>query len=408
MNQTPSDKLPDDAVKTPENVQASPDKQPEPTLPAAENKAETAVGTPSPDSGEAAAAPAEEKPKELTVEEKTDSLLPKLFTVTSSPHIRTADTSRSIMIDVCIALMPALIWGIYVFGLRALTITLISVVFAVASEFLWEKLMKKPITVLDFSAVVTGLLLALNLPVTVPLWMPAVGSIFAIIVVKQLFGGIGKNFVNPALAARVFLLLAWSAPMSSFTKAGSPYFSAFRISLPQDSVDAVAGATPLALLKNGTIPSSPSLFNMFIGYESGTIGEVSALLLTAGFLYLLVRRVVTWHIPVCYIGTVLIITFVFTKNSLPFDFALSQVLSGGLFLGAVFMATDYATSPITNTGRVVFGVGCGLLTVFIRYFGGLNEGVSFAILIMNLLVWYIDRYTKPVRFGGASVDRAKK
>ncbi|MCI8388538.1 MAG: RnfABCDGE type electron transport complex subunit D [Clostridiales bacterium] len=345
--------------------------------------------------------PAPAEPEKPTID--SHSFIPKLFTVTSSPHVRTDDTSRSIMVDVCIALMPALIWGIYVFGWRVLTIALISVVFAVGSEYLYEKLMKKPITILDFSAVVTGILLAMNLPVAVPLWMPAVGAVFAIIVVKQLFGGIGKNFVNPALAARVFLF-AWPAHMSAFTKPGE-WLSAISISAP--NIDAVATATPLAALKNGAMPDT-SLFDMIIGYEGGCIGEVSALLLTAGFIYLLVRKVITWKIPVCYIGTVLILTFLFAQNSLKIDFSFAEIFSGGLFLGAIFMATDYSTSPLTEIGRIIYGIGCGLLTVFIRYFGGYPEGVSFSILIMNLLVWYIDRYTKPVKFGGAGLEKAKK
>ena len=328
--------------------------------------------------------------------------LPPLLTVSPSPHIRTEDTTRSIMIDVCIALMPALIWAIFVFGFRALTLTLVSVVFAVLSEFAYQKLTRRQVTISDFSAVVTGILLAFNLPVALPLWMPAIGAIFAIIVVKQLFGGIGKNFVNPALAARVFLL-AWPAHMSAFTSPGEE-LSPIAISV---SYDAVASATPLASLKNGTIPKT-SLFDMIIGYEGGCIGEVSALLLTAGFIYLLYRRIVTWHIPVAYIGTVLALTILFSKNSLTYDFALGEIFSGGLFLGAIFMATDYTTSPVTVTGRLIYGVGCGLLTVFIRYFGGYPEGVSFSILIMNLLVWYLDRYTKPLKFGGAANGKAGK
>ena len=327
--------------------------------------------------------------------------IPKLLTVSPSPHIRTEDTTRSIMLDVCIALMPALIWGIYIFGFRALTVTLVSVVFAVLSELVWEKAMKKPVTISDFSAVVTGILLAMNLPVSVPLWMPAIGAIFAIIVVKQLFGGIGKNFVNPALAARVFLF-AWPAHMGAeaFTAPGTK-LSPFAISLP--SADVVSSATPLAALKTGSAVNL-SMFDMILGNEAGCIGEVSALLLTAGFIYLLFRRVITWRIPVFYIGTVAIVTFIAAKTSLPFEFAGQEIFSGGLFLGAIFMATDYTTSPITETGRIIYAIGCGLLTVFIRYFGGYAEGVSFSILIMNLLVWYIDRYTKPVRFGGASDD----
>ena len=347
-----------------------------------------------------------EKPDEPAEPEKNwREYLPKLLTVSPSPHLRTEDTSRSIMLDVCIALLPALIWGIYVFGFRALTITVISVGFSVLSEFLWEKLMKKPVTILDFSAVVTGLLLALNLPVSVPLWMPAIGAVFAIIVVKQLFGGIGKNFVNPALAARVFLF-AWPQHMGAeaYTAPGVK-LSPFAISLP--SADVVSSATPLAALKTGSAVKT-SMFDMIIGYEAGCIGEVSALLLTAGFVYLLWRKVITWKIPVFYIGTVAIVTFIAARTSLPFEFAGQEIFSGGLFLGAIFMATDYTTSPITEKGRVIYAVGCGLLTVFIRYFGGYSEGVSFSILIMNLLVWYLDRYTKPVRFGGAVNDGSEK
>lgn len=323
--------------------------------------------------------------------------IPKLFTVSPSPHIRTEDTTRSIMADVCIALLPALIWGIYLFGFRALTITLVSVIFSVMSEFVFEKALKKPLTVSDFSAVVTGMLVGMNLPVSVPLWMPAVGAVFAIIVVKQLFGGIGKNFMNPALAARVFLF-AWPSHMGAeaFISPGVK-LSPFAISV--DTADAISSATPLSYLKNGDSPDI-SLFDMILGNMPGCIGEVSALLLTVGFLYLLIRRVISWKIPILYIGTVAVVTFIASKTSLPFEFAAQQILSGGLFLGAIFMATDYTTSPMTERGKTIYAIGCGLLTVFIRYFGGYAEGVSFSILIMNLLVWYLDRYTKPVRFGG--------
>ncbi|MBQ8551687.1 MAG: RnfABCDGE type electron transport complex subunit D [Clostridia bacterium] len=330
-----------------------------------------------------------------------NAFVPELLTVTPSPHIRAYDTTRTIMLDVCIALLPALIWGIYIFGLRALSVVLISVIFAVLSEFVWEKLMKKPVTVLDFSAVVTGMLIGMNLPVSVPLWIPAVGSIFAIIVVKQLFGGLGKNFVNPALAARVFLF-AWPAHMNTFVSPETS-LSPLAVSVP----DVVASATPLSALKNGIMPTSTTLFNSVLGFESGCIGEVSALLLTAGFVYLLVRRVITWHIPVAFIGTVFVLAYIFPQSAPTLDFALYEIFSGGLFLGAIFMATDYVTSPITTKGRIIYGIGCGALTVFIRYFGGYPEGVSFAILIMNLLVWYLDRYTKPKRFGGAKVGKAK-
>ena len=382
---------------------STPEEKKNETAEAVESAAEKPVEKTEAVSG-AAAEPASKAAEadEPAPEKDWHEYIPKLLTVSPSPHLRTEDTTRSIMLDVCIALMPALIWGIFIFGWRALTVTLVSVVFAVLSELVWEKAMKKPLTVSDFSAVVTGILLAMNLPVSVPLWMPAIGAVFAIIVVKQLFGGIGKNFVNPALAARVFLF-AWPSHMGAeaFTAPGTK-LSPFAISIP--SADVVSSATPLAALKTGGSPSL-SMFDMILGNEAGCIGEVSALLLTAGFIYLLVRKVITWRIPVFYIGTVAIVTFIFAKTSLPFVFAGQEIFSGGLFLGAIFMATDYATSPITEGGRMIYAIGCGLLTVFIRYFGGYAEGVSFSILIMNLLVWYLDRYTKPVRFGGASDDK---
>lgn len=329
-----------------------------------------------------------------------EKLVPELLTVTPSPHIRSYDTTRTVMLDVCIALLPALIWGVYIFGLRALSVVLIATIFAVLAEFAWEKLMKKPVTVLDFSAVVTGMLIGMNLPASVPLWIPAVGSVFAIIVVKQLFGGLGKNFVNPALAARVFLF-AWPTHLNTFA---APETKLSPIAL--NVSDVVASATPLSVLKHGSLPEN-SLFNSILGFEGGCIGEVSALLLTAGFVYLLVRRVISWHIPVTFIGTVFILSYIFPQCDPTLDFALYEIFSGGLFLGAIFMATDYVTSPITVKGRVIYGIGCGALTVFIRFFGGYPEGVSFAILIMNLFVWYLDRYTKPKRFGGAKVGKVK-
>ncbi len=340
---------------------------------------------------------------EPTAAETVDAFMPELVTVSPSPHIRAGVTTRTVMLDVCIALLPALIWGIYIFGWRALTLTLVSVVFATLAEYAYLKIMKRPSTVLDFSAVVTGLLLALNLPVSVPLWVPAIGSVFAIIVVKQLFGGIGRNFMNPALAARVFLFLAWSTYLSAFPAVGTK-MSPFSIGAP----DVVASATPLASLKGAVIPENASLMDALIGYEAGCIGEVSALLLAAGFVYMLIRRIVTWHIPVAYIGTVFLLSLIFPQGADPLTFALWQILSGGLFLGAIFMATDYSTSPITSRGRIIYGIGCGALTVFIRYFGAYPEGVSFSILIMNLLVWYLDLYTKPRKFGGAKREKSKQ
>ena len=324
--------------------------------------------------------------------------MPELLTVSPSPHIRGPENIASIMLDVILALCPAMLWGVYVFGMRALALCVISVLCAVGWEALAQVLLKKPVTIRDLSAVVTGMLLAMNLPVSAPLWMPIVGSFFAIVVAKQLFGGIGKNFVNPALAARVFLFTSFASHMSIFPKAGTRINS---MALELAEGDMVAGATPLASLKNGELPDV-NLFDMITGSNmGGCIGEVSSLLLIAGGIYLLIRRVITWHIPVAYIGTVAVLTFVFPQyGGVAADFMLTELFSGGLMLGAFFMATDYATCPVTTRGRLIFGIGCGALTVMIRYFGSYPEGVSFAILIMNLLVWYIDKVTVPKRFGG--------
>ncbi len=306
------------------------------------------------------------------------------LTVSTSPHIKSPTTSRSIMLDVVIALLPATIWGIYVFGMRSLAVVLISILSAMLFEGLYQFLMKKPVTVLDFSACLTGLLVGLNMPANVPFYVPIIGSFFAIIIVKQLFGGLGKNFMNPALAARAFLMLAWPNSMTA-----SP--------MPFD-IDTVASATPMQILKTGSLPEG-GIYDLLLGVKSGCIGEISALLLLAGGIYLLVRRVITWHIPVAYLGTVALLTYIFPQNPDAMRFMLSELFSGGLMLGAIFMATDYVTSPITSVGRLIYGVGCGLITVFIRFFGGYAEGVTFAILIMNTLVWYIDTLTKPRVFG---------
>ena len=323
--------------------------------------------------------------------------IPLFLTVSPSPHIRNPENISSIMLDVLIALMPAFLWGVYVFGWRALMIAILSVASCVGFEALTEKLLKCPITISDLSAAVTGLLLAMNLPVSVPLWLPVVGGFFAIVVVKQIFGGIGKNFVNPALAARVFLFTAWAGFMSRFPAAGSKINS---IAIELGEADVIAGATPLASLKEGILPET-HLFDNIIGNVGGCIGEVSAFMLVAGGIYMLVRRVITWHIPVAYIGTVALLTYLFPQHGgVASEFMLAEIFSGGLFLGAIFMATDYTTSPVTTKGRLIFGVGCGCLTVLIRYFGTYPEGVSFAILIMNVLVGYIDKLTIPRRFGG--------
>lgn len=325
----------------------------------------------------------------------------KFLTMTASPHVKSPIKTKNIMADVIIALIPALIWSIYVFGFRALTLTAISTASCVFFEYLYRKIMKKNNTVSDLSAVVTGMLLAYSLPVSAPLWMPIVGAFFAIVIVKQLYGGIGKNIVNPALAARVFLFIAYPSELTAFTKPGvklSPF--AMNVSKAASDVSAIAGATPLAELKSGVIENS-DVVSTLIGNMPGSIGEISATILILTGLYLVIRKVITWHIPVSYIATVAIITFLFPAGSIPrVDFMLLELFSGGLMLGAFFMATDYVTSPVTSTGRVIYGVGCGLITIFIRYFGGYPEGVSFAILIMNLFVWYLDKATKPKAFGG--------
>ena len=331
----------------------------------------------------------------------------KMLRVSSSPHVKHSDNTRTIMLDVIIAMVPALIWAVYVFGLRVLSVVLVSVASSVIFEYLYQKLMKKPVTVLDFSAVVTGILIAFNLPVSVALWIPVMGSFFAIIIVKQLYGGIGKNVVNPALAARVFLFLAWPSEVS-----GEKFIAPLTQKLSPVVIttsDIVASATPLSALKVGEKPAA-SIADMFIGNIAGCIGEISVLLLLIGGVYLLLRRVISWHIPVSFLGTVAVLSFLFPKVSSvqPYEFMLMELFTGGLILGAVFMATDYATSPVTASGRIIYGIGCGGITVFIRYFGGYNEGVSFAVLIMNLLVWYIDKFTRPKPFGHQPKEKEAK
>lgn len=315
--------------------------------------------------------------------EESEIKMPSLLTVSPSPHARRGDTTASVMKEVIVALLPAAIWGCYRFGWSALWVLLCAIASAVLTEVLTQIALHRKVTVSDCSAALTGLLLGMNLPSTVPLYVPIVGSVFAILVVKQLFGGIGKNFLNPALAARVFLMMCWTEPMTEF----------------HDGMDAVASATPLVGLKNGFMPEGKTVLDLFFGKTGGCIGEVSALLLLIGGIYLLARGIIRWQIPVTYLATVAILTFAFPKTGDPLEFMLSSLCSGGLMLGALFMATDYVTSPVTAWGRVIYGVGCGLLTVFLRYFSGYNEGVSFAILIMNSLVWYLDMATKPRVYG---------
>lgn len=307
----------------------------------------------------------------------------KLFTVSSSPHIKSKDSVNTIMRDVVIALMPALIAGVIYLGIGALTVTVTCVVSCVLFEYLFQRITKRPIKIKDLSAVVTGILLAFNLPPTAPLWMCVVGSAVAIIVVKAFFGGIGQNIVNPALLARAFLLSAYPGHMTNWT------------------LDGKSTATPLAIAKYGGA-SMPSLTDVFLGNVGGCIGEISALALLIGFAYLLYRRVITYHIPVAYIGTTLIFTLILGfvgRDGFSVQQGFVELFSGGLMLGAIFMATDYTTSPMTKTGQVIFGVCCGILTSVIRIFGGYAEGVSYSILIMNLFVPIIDKYVKPRAFG---------
>ncbi|HAZ38131.1 MAG TPA: Na+-transporting NADH:ubiquinone oxidoreductase subunit D [Clostridiaceae bacterium] len=297
-----------------------------------------------------------------------------IYTASPSPHIRSNITVKTIMRDVIIALMPALIVGIYFFKMNAVLVILTSVVSSVFAEWLWEKLTHKRITIGDLSAVVTGLLLAFNLPPTIPLWMVIVGAFFSIIVVKQFFGGIGQNFVNPALAGRAFLLASYSTAMTKWT------------------VDGVTTATPLAILKTGK-GTLPPITDLLIGNIGGCIGEISAIAILIGAAYLFYKKIISWEIPVTYIGTVLILTLLFGRNG------FYEIFAGGLMLGAFFMATDYTTSPVTSKGKIIFGIGCGILTAVIRRFGPNPEGVSYSILIMNLFVPLIDRKTAPRIFG---------
>ena len=306
------------------------------------------------------------------------------FAVTSSPHLRDKATSQRIMQEVCLALAPAGIAGIILYGFNAALLIAICVATCVLSEFVWQKATKQTVTISDWSAVVTGLLLAYNLPATAPWWIAVIGSILAIVVVKQFFGGIGSNFMNPALTARAILFISWSGIMGAYPNANPFQFTA----------DAVTGATPLATL-NGGSTEGLSLLDMFLGNQGGVLGETCALAIILGGVYLLIRGIADWRIPVSFIGTVFICYLI--KDGA--EMALYQVLAGGLLLGAFFMATDYATSPITGKGRVIFGIGCGFFLFLIRVFTKSAEGCSFAILFMNVMTPMIDRFTMPRPFG---------
>ena len=325
------------------------------------------------------------------------------LTATSNPHIRGNETTRSIMLDVIIAMLPALAWGIFKFGLEALILTAVSVAGCMFFEWGYRSIMKRPQSVGDLSAVVTGMLLSFVCPPSTPLWMILIGDFFAIIVVKQLFGGIGKNFLNPALAARAFMLSWAGGFMTTWVDPAvnkAPLFGGV--------ADAVTTATPLAMMKTGDmagLAGTYSVADMFLGNIPGSMGEISALMLLIGGVYLIVRKVINWHTPVSYIATVAVLTFLFPKYGTGVEWMLYSLFGGGLMLGAFFMATDYATSPVTKKGQVIFGIGCGLFTVFIRYFGSYNEGVCYSIMVMNLCVALIDKYTKPTRFGVVKSDK---
>ena len=313
------------------------------------------------------------------------------LTVASSPHIRGNFSTRRIMLDVVLALLPALVVGIIILGWRALLVTLISITAAVAAEWFYGLLTKTRNTTIDGSAMVTGLLLAMTLPASVPYWQAAVGSIFAILFVKTLCGGLGQNIFNPALAARAFLMLIFPAGLTRYYALG---------------VDAVTAATPLHHMVMPALPEE-SLLDMFLGNCPGSIGEISALALLLGGAYLVWRKVISPRIPLAYLGAVAVLTLIFHKTDAPAQWMLYSLLSGGVMLGAIFMATDYATSPATAWGQIFYGIGCGVLTVIFRYFGLFPEGVTYAILLMNALVWVIDRYTAPRRFGAQKGGSAK-
>ena len=323
------------------------------------------------------------------------------LTISSSPHMHSPITTKTIMRDVLIALAPALIGSVAFFGPRALLVTLVSAAACVAFEWLWCRLMKCDNKTYDLSAVVTGVLLAFVCPPTIPYWMIIMGDLFAIILVKMLFGGIGKNFVNPALAGRAFMF-SWPVAMSTWVKVGisnaAPVFG---------GVDIATAATPLSFMHQGQMPNV-TVAQAFFGNVGGCIGETSALLLLAGFLYLLWRKVITVRIPLTYIGTVAVLTFLFPQGQDRVQWMAYQLFTGGLMLGAIFMATDYVTSPVTKLGQIIYGIGCGVLTIVIRYFGGYNEGVSYAILIMNCCVVLLDRVGRPTKFGAPKKEAAKK
>ena len=313
------------------------------------------------------------------------------LTVSSAPHIRSGDTTRRTMLDVLIALIPALIAAVILFGLRALVLTVISAAVCVVVELLYCLVTRRKSTVGDLSAVVTGVLLAFSLPASCPDWVVAVGDAFAIIVVKGFIGGLGQNVFNPALGGRALIMLFWPA---TITRYGTEAVDAFNFG----AVDIVSSSTPLQTMARPALPEA-SLLDMFLGKIGGCIGEVCTLALLIGLVYLLVRRVISWRIPVAYIGTMAVLTLVFYKTDNALTWMLYSIMGGGAMLGAIFMATDYVTSPTLPSAQLVYGIGCGALTVLFRYFGLFPEGVTYAILIMNACAWALDRAVPVKRFG---------
>lgn len=301
----------------------------------------------------------------------------------SSPHIRSEETTQKIMLDVIIALLPALIASIFYFGFNSLVLVVASVAAAVVAEIALQKMMKKTVTISDLSAVLTGLLVAFNIPPSAPWWLPVLGSAFAIIIAKQVFGGLGFNFINPALAGRAFLMASWPTHMMS--------------GWVDPATDAITSATPLAIIKGTAEGQLPSLIDMLLGRIPGVLGETSAILLIIGGIYLIYRGVIKWIVPVVYIGTVAVLAVLLGDGSV----VLYHIFGGGLILGAFFMATDYVTSPVTDKGKIIYAISLGVLTMIIRKFGGYPEGVSYSILIMNIVTPLIDKYVSPKLFGGA-------
>ncbi len=330
-----------------------------------------------------------------------------LLNISSSPHVRDKSSTQSIMWCVILCLLPATVVGIYNFGLKAIILIIACVATCMLTEFIWQKAMKLPVTVTDGSAALTGLLLALNLSSTFPVWMAVIGSVFAILVVKQLFGGLGQNFMNPALGARCFLMVSFAGKMTSFT------------------YDSITGPTPLAIIKNavkngdtssiadilasgdGQTQATTSVINMFLGNTAGTIGETSAIAILIGGIVLIARKIISWKIPVCYLATFAVFVLIFGGRGFDITYLAAELCGGGIMLGAFFMATDYVTSPITPTGQIVFGVLLGILTGIFRIFGASAEGVSYAIIICNLLVPLIEKVTIPVPFGKEGIKDGK-